>query len=116
MEKMIAYCGIVCTDCDAYKATLNNDDKLRAEVAAKWTKEYNHPFKAGDINCDGCLPPTEKSIGHLNICAVRKCGMEKVVKNCGWCQDYSCEKTEDFFKMVPECKKVLDAEHEKAQK
>ncbi|MBN2243467.1 MAG: DUF3795 domain-containing protein, partial [Acidobacteria bacterium] len=32
MEKMIAYCGLTCTDCDAFKATQNNDDKLRQEV------------------------------------------------------------------------------------
>lgn len=109
MERMIAYCGLVCADCDAYKATQNNDDRLRAEVAAKWTGEYKHPFKPEDIDCDGCLPDTIKSIGHLNICPVRKCGMSKGVKNCGWCADYSCDKTEEFFKMVPDCRKTLDA-------
>ena len=110
MEKMIAYCGLVCTDCGAYIATQKNDSEMRKEVAAKWTKEYNHEFKEADINCDGCLPDTVKTIGHLNVCAIRKCGQEKGVKNCGWCADYSCEKTEGFFKMVPDCQKTLDAE------
>ncbi len=109
MEKMIAYCGLVCTDCDAYKATQKNDNNLRREVAAKWTQEYHHDFKPEDINCDGCLPDTAKAIGHLNICPIRKCGREKGVKNCGWCPDYSCSITEEFFKMVPACRKTLDA-------
>ena len=116
MEKMIARCGLICTDCDAYKATLNNDDALRRQVAAKWTQDYNHPFKADEINCDGCLPDTVKSIGHLNICAVRKCGMSKGVKNCGWCDEYGCSTIEEFLKMVPANRAVLDAEQRKAER
>jgi hypothetical protein len=116
MEKMIAYCGLICTDCDAFKATQNNDDNLRQKVAAEWAEAYNHPFKPEDINCDGCLPPTPKSIGHLNMCAVRKCGMTKGIKNCGWCDEYSCSTTEEFFKMVPDCRATLDAEQQRAQR
>ena len=26
MDKMIAHCGLDCTKCDAYIATINNDD------------------------------------------------------------------------------------------
>ncbi|MEG1806496.1 MAG: DUF3795 domain-containing protein, partial [Clostridia bacterium] len=29
MKKMIAYCGLDCEKCDAYIATINNDDALR---------------------------------------------------------------------------------------
>jgi hypothetical protein len=110
MEKMIAYCGLVCTDCNAYIATQKNDDKMRAEVAADWTQKYNHNFKPEDINCDGCIPTAGAHIGHCFMCEIRKCGQAKGVKNCGWCADYSCGKTEEFFKMVPDCKKTLDAE------
>ncbi len=108
-EKMIAYCGNVCSDCGAYIATMKNDDKLRQAQAEKWTKEYNHPFKMEDINCDGCTMATPKTLGYLNICAIRKCGMAKGVINCAYCADYSCAKTDEFFKMVPACKKTLDA-------
>jgi hypothetical protein len=116
MGKMIAYCGLVCTDCEAFKAAQKNDDKMRAEIAADWTAKYNHPFKPEDINCDGCLPKTVKTIGHLNICPVRKCGQEKGVKNCGWCPDYSCATTEEFFKMVPAARKTLDAVVKKSKR
>jgi hypothetical protein len=43
MDKMIAYCGLVCTDCDAYIATQANDlvtlahttlDSIRAGLVA----------------------------------------------------------------------------------
>jgi hypothetical protein len=110
MEKMIAYCGLVCTDCKAYIATKNNDDKLRQQLVEEWTKAYNHPFKVEDINCAGCIPVEGTHIGHCFMCQIRQCGQEKGVKNCGWCDAYSCDKTEDFFKMAPDCKKTLDAE------
>ena len=109
MEKMIAYCGLVCTDCGAYIATLKNDSKMRKEIAEDWTKKYNHTFKVEDIDCDGCLMTTPKKIGHLNICTIRKCGQVKGVKNCAYCDDYSCNKTDEFLKFVPEAKKTLDA-------
>jgi len=108
MEKQTAYCGLNCTDCGAYIATQKNDNKKRKEVAADWTKRYNYPFKIEDINCDGCTS-TGKHIGHWNMCQIRICGQEKGVKNCGWCADYPCEKTDAFFKMAPDCKKALDA-------
>ena len=115
MEKMIAYCGLTCTDCDAYIATQQNDDKMRREIAADWTQKYHHDFKPEDINCDGCLPDTVKTIGQLNVCPIRKCGQARGVPNCGRCPDYSCDKTEEFFQMVPDCKKTLDAVRQRAK-
>ena len=108
MEKMIAYCGLVCTDCDAFKATQENDDNLRKQVAEQWTKEYKHPFKPEDINCDGCLPKTAKNFGHPNVCPVRKCGQEKGVLNCAYCEDYACEELNKYFEMFPEMKANLE--------
>ncbi len=108
MVKILAYCGLVCTDCDAYKATQNNDDALRQKVAEKWSKEYNHPFKTADINCDGCTS-AGKIVGYCQVCPIRKCAREKEVKNCGWCDDYPCSGLEEMHKAVPAAKKNLDA-------
>jgi hypothetical protein len=108
MEKMIAYCGIVCTDCGAFIATQNNDDAKRKEVAEEWTGKYNHDFKPEDINCDGCLVTTDRVLNYCNVCEVRKCGQEKGVANCAYCEDYSCDKLEKFFEMVPQNKVTLD--------
>ena len=36
MKKMIACCGVDCATCDAYVATLNNDDALRRTTAERW--------------------------------------------------------------------------------
>jgi hypothetical protein len=107
-KKQIAYCGLVCTACLAYIATQADDDKQRKEVAEKWTKDFKHDFKPEDINCDGCLTVTGRAAGYVNVCPIRKCGREKGVINCAYCVDYSCDKTDEFFKMAPVCKVTLD--------
>ena len=33
MENLIACCGLDCKECQARKATINNDDELREKVA-----------------------------------------------------------------------------------
>jgi len=108
MEKMIAYCGIVCSECGAFIATQTDDDAKRKETAEIWSKKYNHDFKPEEINCDGCLTTTGRVIGYCNVCEIRKCGQEKGVVNCAYCADYACDKLDQFFKMVPENKTTLD--------
>ena len=81
MDKMIAFCGLTCTECPAYIATRKDDDKERGKVAKVWSKEFN--------------------------CEIRKCGQEKEVKNCAYCDDYACEKLTKFFDMAPEAKTTL---------
>ena len=36
MDNMIAYCGLVCSDCQAYVATQANDPAALERVAAEW--------------------------------------------------------------------------------
>ncbi len=108
MEKMIAFCGLACHECPALLATNANDDGKRAEVAKLWSKQFNTDIKPEDINCDGCHSDSGRLFGYSQTCEIRKCGMEKKVPNCAYCSDYSCEKLNDFFNMMPDAKKNLD--------
>jgi hypothetical protein len=108
VEKQIAYCGVICTDCLAYIATQSDDDELRKKVAEQWTKEYKHDFKLEDINCEGCLTVTGRVVGYLDVCSLRKCAREKGVINCAYCADYICDELGKFFQMVPNAKQTLD--------
>ena len=108
MEKMIAVCGITCSDCGAFIATQENNDAKRKEVAEAWAKAYGHEFKPEDINCDGCLTVDGRHINHWNVCEIRKCGTEKNVKNCAYCADYKCERITGFLEQVPGAKKTLE--------
>ena len=109
MGKIIAYCGLICTDCPAYIATQADDNAARERVAAQWREEYNAPdITAESINCDGCLGDKGRKFTHCFNCEMRACGMERGVVNCAHCADYACEKLEGFFGFVPEARVVLD--------
>ncbi|MEA1993567.1 MAG: DUF3795 domain-containing protein [Euryarchaeota archaeon] len=107
MEKIIAYCGLSCTDCPAYIATQENDDVKREETAKMWSEEFGHDISPEDINCKGCHQDGVV-FNYCTKCEIRKCGQEHGVKNCAYCDDYSCEKLRGFFKMAPEAEKSLE--------
>jgi hypothetical protein len=108
MSKMTAFCGLICSECVAFLVTQENDDEKRAEVAKLWSEQYKVELKPSDINCDGCISNSTRLVGHCNVCEIRKCGKQKGVQNCAYCDDYVCEKLEGFFKMVPNAREHLD--------
>ena len=107
MERMTAYCGIRCDGCPALKATMEDDNELRAKTAAQWSKEFNAEIPPEAVNCHGCTVEG-LHIQHWEECGIRKCAQAKEVANCGHCADYSCEQLDKFHQMVPDARKRLD--------
>lgn len=107
-EKMIAYCGQVCTECPAYIATQNNDKKALEETAAKWREMFDPSITAENILCDGCQSDGRK-IGHCSECEVRACAIEHGVANCAYCDDYGCGTLTALLDNAPEIKASLEA-------
>ena len=108
MEKIVGYCGIVCTECPAFLATINNDDEARKTTADTWSKEFNADIKSEDINCDGCHSKKGVLFTHCTVCEIRNCGLTKEITTCADCKDYTCQKLADFHKMAP-AKNLLDS-------
>ena len=109
MDKIIAYCGLVCSECPAYIATQADDAAALERVAARWREEYNAPdITVESVICDGCVTEGERKCGHWFDCEIRACGMERGVVNCAYCDDYGCEKIERFFGFVPDARATLD--------
>ena len=101
MEKLIAYCGLDCAECDAYKALQNNDQALREKTAAEWTKYQNFNFTPDMINCTSCKGNGVR-FRHCSECEIRKCASGKGVLNCGACVEFtSCKTINDFIAQVP---------------
>jgi hypothetical protein len=109
MQKTIAICGLICTDCPALIATQKNDDEERKKVAERWSTE-KEILKPEDINCDGCLTVGERLIKFCKVCEVRRCGFEKNVENCAYCDEYACEKLSKLLEYIqaPEAKATLE--------
>ncbi len=113
VERMISVCGLICTDCDAYKATQANDQDWLQRVVESWKKEYNVPnLTIEGVACDGCVSGSTRLCGHCHECDIRLCAMEKGVENCGACVEFeSCERIQNFLKFVPPAKAVLEEVH-----
>ena len=77
-------------------------------MAKVWSKEFKCDIKPEDINCDGCLEESGRVFSYCKVCEIRKCGQEKEVKNCAYCDDYACEKLTNFFNMAAEAKTTLE--------
>jgi hypothetical protein len=108
MDGIIAFCGLNCADCPTFKATQSDDDEERKRVAEMWSKEYGAAIKPEDINCNGCISQDGRHIDYWNTCEIRKCGQQKAVENCAYCDEFACEKLEKFFGMVPQARKTLE--------
>ena len=108
MPTLIAPCGSNCAECDAFKATKNNDDALRAKVAADWTVAHDFAFTPDMINCTGCMGDGVKVNFCSDMCEVRKCAVAKGAASCAACADYT---TCDTIKGLLEYIKQAEAKH-----
>jgi len=104
--RMIAYCGLDCSKCDAYLATQENDEMKREETAKIWSQMYRTEISADLINCDGCKSDGARFF-HCDDCEIRKCCLEKGVGNCAACKDYICDTLSGFIKLAPEAGHAL---------
>jgi len=105
--KLIAYCGLDCGVCPARRAYLTDDDELRRKTAEEWSGMYDSEISPESVNCTGCREEGVKFSHCEQGCEIRKCALPRGIANCGECPEFSCTKTEEFFKFVPEAKNNL---------
>ena len=92
MRDMIAYCGLDCEKCDAYLATINDDQALREKTAKLWAQLNHAPILPEHINCQGCRIDGVKTVYCENLCGIRQCALQKGVRTCGDCAELkSCQ-------------------------
>ena len=102
MKNRIGYCGLNCEKCDAYIATITNDQVLREKTAALWARLNNAPILPEHINCDGCREDGIKTIFCEHMCEIRKCAKEKNITTCTDCADFNvCRIIKGFLKNNP---------------
>ena len=93
MKDMIAYCGLDCEKCDAYLATINNDQDLREKTAKLWAELNQAPILPEQINCEGCRVDGAKTVYCDSLCGIRQCALKKEVTTCGDCAELNHCKT-----------------------
>lgn len=85
MREMIAYCGLDCEKCDAYLATIHDDQALREKTAKLWAELNSAPILPEHINCRGCRVSGIKTVFCEQLCEIRQCALKKDVTTCGVC-------------------------------
>jgi len=115
MERVVGYCGIVCSECPVLVATKKGNDAERKKIAEIFNKQYDEehrpngqPYKPEDISCDGCMNGGTRVFYYCSLCGIRKCGKERKVKNCAFCSDYPCDKLSGLFNKYSKAKDTLD--------
>lgn len=87
MKNIIGYCGLDCEKCDAYIATMNDDQELRIKTAKLWAELNNAPILPEHINCQGCRGEGVKTVFCDSMCTIRQCALRKGVATCGVCSE-----------------------------
>jgi hypothetical protein len=88
-----------------------NNNQKRVEVAQEWSRLFKVDISPEDINCDGCQSDEGRLFNYCKVCEIRKCGKEKGIMNCGYCDVYPCGKLNFIFSNAPDAKKQLDEIH-----
>lgn len=101
MNELIAYCGMDCGNCPVYTATQANDDAMRQNAAAIFSKLFKTEIPVSAINCDGCKSENGRLFGHCQTCEVRSCTRGKNLESCAFCDDYSCGKLDAQLAAIP---------------
>ena len=83
MKDLIAYCGLDCEKCDAYLATIHDDQELREKTAKLWAQLNQAPILPEHINCEGCRVNGVKTVFCDSLCRIRQCALKKGVTTCG---------------------------------
>ncbi len=105
---MIAYCGLVCSNCPTFIATQNDDDAAREQTAALYAQKFGLNLPKEEINCDGCLSVGGRHIGYCRVCEIRKCCRDRGLENCACCAA-PCEKLLRFHEFSPDARASFEA-------
>ena len=109
MKARIGYCGLDCEACDAYLATIHDDQVLREKTAELWARLNQAPILPEHINCMGCRGNGVKTVFCQHMCAVRLCALKKNVTTCGSCPELeSCRTVRAILQNNPEARKNLE--------
>ncbi len=111
MDEMIACCGLNCSSCPGFRATQNDDEELRQQTAAQWSKIFDRKIEPSQVRCHGCLTQGGVHFGHCHTCPVRICCLDRDLPNCAFCPDYPCSNLDFIHRAAPAARACLDKIH-----
>lgn len=112
MDTLFGYCGLSCTGCPIYVATLEGNAtrklQMRKTIASTLRERYCLNLKVEEINdCDGCR--SERLFVTCASCDIRKCAREKNLTSCAFCELFPCGSLQSIHSEDPMARERLDA-------
>jgi hypothetical protein len=100
MDPMLAYCGLDCSGCPIYLATLERDvakkATMRSHIARLLKERYSLNLEAENVgDCDGCR--SNRLFVTCAACEIRRCAREKDLASCAFCDRFACENLLKIF-------------------
>lgn len=105
-SEMIAYCGLICEECKAFKATRLGDLELKKQIAKYWSDQSEFKFKPEDVDCNGCKSDLISGFCR-KLCLIRPCAIKKNVITCAHCDDFKCEVLKEYLSTDPDADNKL---------
>jgi hypothetical protein len=115
-HQILSYCGLSCTGCPIFWATLEPDEKkqrqMREKIASICNEQYGLHYSADDITgCDGCRTVYGRLFSGCRRCTIRSCAIFREVETCAHCPDYPCNILREHHKTDPTGKTWLEIVH-----
>lgn len=98
-NNILSYCGYDCTKCPVYKATEKANLELLKQIVITPGEEVEQTIE--NLGCFGCC--NKKSVNHLcDKCPIRLCALSNNLPNCGYCNNFPCEKLSNISEQTKE--------------
>jgi len=93
---MLAYCGMNCLECRAYKATVTANEENLRQVATEFGEGK---YADWQWICLGCTQEDTRFLAdYCARCEIRTCAIERRVQNCAACDNFEeCSRLHDFL-------------------
>jgi hypothetical protein len=91
--KSLSYCCLDCQKCPAFKATANNDLKLKQRIAERRSKESGKTVTADEVSCYGCKQKGKQ-------CGIIDCAKGRNIDSCSLCVDLE-KCSQNYWKDFP---------------
>jgi len=85
---LICWCGMDCSRCKTFRATLSDDDALRREVQQHYA-DIGVAVTLDSLHCLGCR--SDEMMQACAECPYMRCGKQKGVDRCDACDEYPCQ-------------------------
>lgn len=112
MAGKMAACGVMCSDCPAYRGDTRGLAHQERTVAA-WRRIYGLNETTEHISCGGCFGPDEELFHTCRKCEARRCCRSKGFVTCADCSVEACpalETAQSVWDGVPDLVNILSPE------